>query len=97
MTQPFESWADSMGLDELDSDFVWAKQAWQAAQAAQPAQMPEGWKLVPVEPTQAMCSMGRKEWRDWSMHSDGSPWNMNGYKAIYKAMLAAAPSTKEGN
>jgi len=31
MTQTFESWADSMGLDELSSECAWAEKAWQAA------------------------------------------------------------------
>jgi hypothetical protein len=154
MTQQFESWADSMGLDESDSDYNWAKQAWQAAQAAQPvginglteaetsasmsvlglskpkvaqpAQVPDGYVLVPVEPTEAMWSelardivfwlyatrsphhgsklhshlknLGR-EIPDWLTKEvpdvDHTPPKGTVAVCIYKAMLAAAPSTKE--
>lgn len=47
-------------------------------------QVPEGWKLVPVEPTEAMLKAGNKHtWPYPCVYS-------------YKAMLSAAPSTKEG-
>ena len=125
MTQQFESWADSMGLDELDSDYNWAKQAWEAAQAAQPvginglteaetsasmsvmglskpkatqpAQMPEGWKLVPVEPTEAMLKAADDGDDEYTLRNFG-PNSMRVMQGPYDhwcAMLAAAPSTKE--
>lgn len=39
--------------------------------------VPEGWKLVPIEPTQKMCAAG--------INSD------NGVYYVYRAMLAVAP------
>lgn len=46
----------------------------------QPA-VPEGWKLVPIEPTHEMTEQGAQE-ADWYAH--------NAYDC-YKAMLDAAP------
>ena len=52
----------------------------------QPA-VPEGWKLVPIEPTHEMTEQGAQE-ADWYAH--------NAYDC-YKAMLDAAPQPpKEG-
>ena len=63
-----------------DSDALrW--QAWQAAwnRRASPAGAPEGWKLVPVVPTDPMCD---------AAYSDRIVWN-SGPRAIYAAMLSA--------
>ena len=49
---------------------------------ASPASVPEGWKLVPVEATKKMCG---------AAYSDRMVWN-GGPRAIYEAMLAAAPT-----
>ncbi len=57
------------------------------AMAAQPAQMPDGYVLVPVEPTQAMQYAGLYARNNAVIESITT--------AIYRAMLAAAPSTKE--
>ena len=51
----------------------------------------EGWKLVPIEPTEEMCDAGLKTsafGRD-NIHSWDDP------ETVYKAMLAAAPEYKE--
>lgn len=58
----------------------------QAAQLApsDAAQAPEGWKLVPVEPTEEMIDAAREVAIDWA---DGFPRHAEGYVA----MLAAAP------
>jgi hypothetical protein len=45
------------------------------------ARVPDGWKLVPVEPTDAMTFVGQK-------HRYDSAWSIG---AIYREMLAAAP------
>lgn len=47
--------------------------------------IPEGWKLVPIEPTEAMQAAGCEV--DCPQDGSPTPWN------VYKAMLAAAPST----
>ena len=46
---------------------------------ASPAGAPEGWKLVPVVPTDPMCD---------AAYSDRIVWN-SGPRAIYEAMLSA--------
>jgi hypothetical protein len=51
----------------------------------QPA-VPEGWKLVPIEPTHEMTEQGAQE-ADWYAH--------NAYDC-YKAMLDAAPQPPKG-
>ena len=61
---------------------------------AQPApSIPEGWKLVPIEPTvKIRKAMHYAYWKSPQLpYHDGSPelWN-----AAYAAMLAAAPETK---
>jgi hypothetical protein len=43
--------------------------------------VPEGWKLVPIEPTEEMCAAGYK-----------SLQRVDSTSAHYKAMLAAAPT-----
>ena len=54
---------------------------------AQPApNIPEGYKLVPIEPTDAILSAGQTEWLD-AAGADPS-------YDIYRAMLSAAPETK---
>jgi hypothetical protein len=55
------------------------------------ADVADGWVLVPKEPTQAMCTAAFKYYLDWTMHSNGDAYNRNGYKALYKGMLACAP------
>ena len=81
MTQreEFEAWARDYLFNHDIKDEAW--DAWQAAQAAQPVQVPEGWKLVPVEPTPEMLTT-----------QGGSVWTR---REIWNAMLSAAPSTKE--
>ena len=58
------------------------------APGAQPApSIPEGWRLVPVEPTEVMKHAGRAA--GWS-----NAVAYNETRDIYKAMLAAAPEAK---
>jgi hypothetical protein len=51
------------------------------------ARVPDGWKLVPVEPTDVMIEAGCD-------HEPVTRWNSNGeiLRERYKAMLAAAPA-----
>lgn len=48
------------------------------------AAVPEGWKLVPVEPTEGMGQAGHDAW--WYGEADEEM-----FSAVYSAMLAAAP------
>ena len=50
---------------------------------------PAGWKLVPIEPTQAMCQEGQWKAKEWPTF----PLRIS---PIYKAMLAAAPLPVSG-
>lgn len=58
----------------------------QQGAAPQPAQVPEGWRLVPVEPTHVMEMEGAKAYRE----SKGGFYVR--VKECYQAMLTAAPS-----
>ena len=73
----------------VESDWPEYEPTWKAIEArvtgAQPApSIPEGWKLVPIEPTIHMCIQG-----------DNARANIDDCTrtpAIYRAMLAAAPN-----
>lgn len=62
------------------------------AQHVEQWRVPEGWKLVPVEPTEEMCAAGEKaaRWSEETGHSDGFV-----AAAVYTSMLAAAPQPTE--
>jgi hypothetical protein len=51
-------------------------------------QEPDGWRLVPVEPTEAMIGAGVNE-----AHRQGGSYAAS---EIYRAMIAAAPQSTEG-
>lgn len=58
-----------------------------ALPVAQPApSVPDGWQLVPIEPTQEMLIAGQSEWLE-SAGADPCFY-------VYRAMLAAAPEVK---
>ena len=75
----------------VESDWPEYEPTWKAIEArvtgAQPAtSIPEGWKLVPIEPTDRMLSAGQSEW----LESAGADPCFD----VYRAMLAAAPEAK---
>lgn len=53
--------------------------------------VPEGFKLVPVEPTYEMHIAAR----DWSIGEHGGAMGSDASGGCYKAMLAAAPTIKQ--
>ena len=53
------------------------------------AQVPEGWKLVPIEPTDKMVTAGYSE---VTVEIENSSRDI---KDVYQAMLAAAPEVKQ--
>lgn len=53
--------------------------------------VPDGWQLVPVEPTDEMLVSGQEE---WVLGKRGAMEDCEESKAIFKAMLAAAPKYK---
>jgi hypothetical protein len=59
------------------------------AEARAPVAIPEGWKLVPVEPTNAMYDAAVRAYMTWhEAEIDGSKFTHND---VYRAMLAASP------
>lgn len=84
---------DFMSGEDVDDlvDFVcdeWAgpapaKSSFVAPSVSQPVAIPEGWRLVPVEPTPEMVRAG------WKHHP--SAFGDEFVPAMYRAMLAAAP------
>ena len=62
-------------------------------------EIPEGWKLVPVEPTDEMREAGKDaHYEAETRISDADAWSLTGFahrtvraSYIYRAMLAAAP------
>ena len=87
MTQreEFEAWFhkydDNNFMTAEDSELMF--EAWQAAKAQA---VPEGWKLVPMDPTKEMFDAA------FDAPCIGHPETSGqSYDSIYKAMLAAAP------
>ena len=60
------------------------------AQLSQAQAVPDGWKLVPVEPTEEMLPAGRDT--PLSGLEEDAP---DDYKAVFKSMLSAAPPPPE--
>ena len=58
--------------------------------AGQASKVPEGWKLVPVEPTEEMM----REMTDQFMAINGD--NRTAFESAYRAMIATAPSQETG-
>ena len=56
---------------------------------SQPAQVPAGYKLVPIEPTQAQAKAAADAWLDC-----GSKLILNKAQAAVRASVAAAPGVK---
>ena len=70
-----------------------------AAALSQTAGVPEGWKLVPVEPTEVMCeaAMSSLGWTRSEAAAKTAPITpaspmMEGSMKVWSAMLAAAPA-----
>jgi hypothetical protein len=57
-----------------------------ALSAARAALVPDGWKLVPIKPSEAMLSVGRAAY----LHGEG-------VEDVYVTMLAAAPTQGGGD
>lgn len=65
-----------------------------AAQSGQRAGVAEGFKVVPIEPTEAMFDAARSYW--FSLHKNAGAWPCGEAMGIYAAMIAAAPTQQEG-
>ena len=55
---------------------------------------PDGWQLVPIEPTDEMLVSGQEE---WALGKRGAMEDCEESRAIFKAMLAAAPKYNNGD
>lgn len=78
-----------------DNEPLQGQTALYALRGAQPeTRAPEGWKLVPIEPTPRMktAGIGVEVYLDSPASSDCLTWSE--VEAIYTAMLAAAPEAK---
>jgi len=96
----FEKWftkrnklPNNADLTQYDRAFEPFK-AWQAAlEWERSKSIPEGWQLVPIEPTEEMNEEGCQGY----MQADDKCWLMHksSMAFAYKAMLAAAPNPEE--
>lgn len=64
--------------------------AYKSWQAATKAAVPEGWKIVPVEPTEDMIKKAQIEFFRNHPYENFDDWTVAGYKT----MLEAAPEVK---
>ena len=66
--------------------------AWQAARATPQQAVPEGWKLVPEQPTDRMVGVAIRKRDDYSdIHAGRKSYPYAETCELYRAMLAAAP------
>jgi hypothetical protein len=86
-----DKWVDMSRTDVPYAAVVWAKQDERACIDGRCAgAAPEGWKLVPVEPTEAMLQAASAKWH--GMGPKVMARHIRWLTADYKAMLAAAPT-----
>ena len=83
----------------VESDWPEYEPTWKAIEArvtgAQPApSIPEGWKLVPIEPTPEMMLVAQKADHDHGNHEEWLEYDGEDVKRVYRAMLAASPESK---
>ena len=92
---------DAWHLDCVQPDHIWRTVYQQGHEAAlsQPAGVVDGWKLVPVEPTEVMCeaAMSSLGWTRSEAAAKTAPITpaspmMEGSMKVWSAMLAAAPA-----
>jgi hypothetical protein len=78
----------SEALEYLEAQLISHINAWGARMAG----VPDGWKLVPIEPTDAMCDAPEVEvgLHSWDHSRDRATWSE--CHDIYKAMIAVAPA-----
>jgi hypothetical protein len=81
-------WATEKAANEL-RDKIDAAMT-RAALSTRPAPV-EGWRLVPVEPTEKMMAAGEHAWK----HRNLNDPNSHPIRDCYKAMLSAVPVSPE--
>lgn len=76
---------------KVDWHYVGGRVHLKALPAPQPPQIPEGYKLAPIEPTDDMLNAAR----DWSDKKYGKPIGNDAAVGCFQAMLEAAPPPVE--
>ena len=84
MREAFEAWLGY--CEQLDRHTI--ESMWSAWKAATAQCVPEGYVVVPKEPTQEMCQQGQWKAKEWPKF----PLRI---VPIYRAMLEAAPKPGE--
>ena len=83
----------SSGNDTPVSQSRITRKEWQAIRAAfAGTPVPEGWQLVPVNPTPAQLEAMRDAFDTYAANPEAGP---NWKRRVYRAMLAAAPDPKD--
>lgn len=67
------------------------RSSWRPLYAAPQAAVPDGWKLVPLVPTQAMCQAAKSRAEEFCHLPD----HLQRFVGIYKAFINAAPSPQD--
>lgn len=82
-----------MGLEAIP--YFTAEQVRQAQREAVAAAVPEGWKLVPIEPTEEMIQAANDGDREYTLRNFGDIQTVqSGPYDHWCAMIAAAPEVK---
>lgn len=68
---------------------------WKARAALSHPSTPQGWKLVPVEPTKEMLAAGESKREEGETNDEYCAWNINAPRDYWDAMLDAAPPPPE--
>jgi len=88
----FVSTGDPMFYDQMLLCKAWALKAWRKA-TPPAAPVPEGWKMVPVNPTPEMLAAADQGDREYTLRNFGDIQTvMQGPEDHYAAMLDAAPA-----
>lgn len=100
MQQQFEAWfTDGIGkLERIPGGYALmsAQTAWISWQAATAQAVPDGWQVVPVEPTDEMIHAANEGDRAYTLRNFGTiPTVQQGPYDHWCAMLAAAPKVTE--
>lgn len=90
------TWMDDLGLSMAELNEM--ARMLLAAMDSDPVAVPDGWKLVPVEPTDEMCDIGKIGVDVCTGLAESEEYySICGESAarVYRAMLAVSPSSPE--
>ena len=89
MREEFEKWCKSIGftlrISQSHGDYMldYGAEQWSAWKAAHKAAVPDGYCVVPIEPTRDMLDAAR----DWSHGKYGTPIGSDAAIGCYKSMV----------